>query len=79
MMKSEFDSRILTPVTPEEYEIIETVYTYYPDNEKLDKDLAATLYNTFGMRVFEDLYPRAKRVKDLDEQIHKLKLERNQL
>lgn len=79
MLKSEFDSRILAPVTPEEYEIIETVYTYYPDEGKFDKDLAATLYQTFGMRIFNDLYPRAKEVKNLETQIHELKIKRNQL
>ena len=72
MMKHEFETLVESKVTNEEYEIIETVYMDYPDNVgAAHKQLYATLYKTFGMRIFNDMYPRAKQVQELRVQISK--------
>ena len=73
MMKSEFysilqdiheDEGYIPNISDPDYRIIETVYTYYPDfGDKLE---AAVLYDTYGIRIFVDMYPRACRIRDLE-------------
>jgi len=65
MMKSEFEERIGTTIPEEEYEIIETVYTWYDDS--LDKDETARLYSLLGIAVFRDMYSRAVELQALDD------------
>ena len=80
MTKQEFESR-LEPgktVTDEQYKIIEYVYTYHPAiSNIMGKDQIAYLYNTFGMTVIKDMYPRAHRAYELDREIRasRIKLE----
>lgn len=52
------------PIKPAEYKLIEFVYTYHPLN--LSKQAAASLYNEFGVLIFLDLLPRAKKAAKLE-------------
>jgi hypothetical protein len=70
MMKHEFENLVGKKVTPEEYDIIETVYVNYPCiHHTTGKKQVAELYKTFGIRIFEDMLPRAKKVYELVIQI----------
>ena len=70
MMKVEFEELIEDQISQEDYSKIETVYVWYPSFG--DKRQAATLYREFGMRIFEDLLPRAEKARKLEEQMHDL-------
>lgn len=72
MMKHEFEQRIGREISNEDYEKVQTVYTYYPA-KGLDKDKVAEMYRIFGMRIFEDMLPRAKKVMELEIQIQQAK------
>jgi len=75
MMKQEFN-RIVKEKGGEEvanqaeYNIIETVYTWY--DERLTKAKTADLYLTFGMKVFYDMLPRAEKIRDIQSEIDAL-------
>lgn len=80
MLKYEFEERVrnlktsavkegheVTFTIPDrEYQIIQHVYNYYPG---LDKEAAARLYVDFGLRIFEDMTPRADKIADLEQKI----------
>ena len=60
MMKSEFLNLADTSdITAEDYNKVEIVYNYYPDIG--DKIVICHLYKTFGMRIIDDMLPRAKK------------------
>jgi len=70
MLKREFEELIQDHISQERYEVIETVYQFYPEIKDVGgKDQVAWLYMNFGLRVFEDMLPRAKQVVDLEAQI----------
>jgi hypothetical protein len=70
MMKHEFENLVGKEVTTEDYGIIETVYVNYPGIHHTNgKKQVAELYKVFGLRIFEDMLPRAKRVYELEIQI----------
>lgn len=69
MLKEEFESRIGQEVTWDEYKIIDTVYTWYP--EDMSKDRIAEIWKVGGMRVIKDMYPTAARMVDIDSRIRK--------
>lgn len=85
MMKEEFEKISGVQVTPEEYEIINTVYTWHPTIENCGgKEMIAELYNLGGMRLIKDMLPTAKKIKGLDLDIinvrsllHNLESKRN--
>jgi len=52
------------PISPTDYLLVEYVYTYHPLN--LSKEAAASLYNEFGMLIFLDLLPRAKKAAKIE-------------
>lgn len=70
MTKSELEEMIGGFVTDEEYQLIEEVYMYHPAicNES-GKEEVAELYKSFGIVIFYDMYPRAKKAKDIEENI----------
>ena len=70
MLKEEFESRIGREVTWDEYKIIDTVYTWYP--EDMTKDKIADIYKIGGMQMIKDLYPAAARMLDIDARIRRL-------
>jgi len=47
------------PIKPAEYKVVEFVYTYHPLN--ISKQAAASLYDEFGMLMFLDFLPRARK------------------
>lgn len=73
MLQSELESGIDMSVSEEDYELINTVYMYYPGIE--EKEQVYTLYKQFGMILFNDLHPRAKRLAELSEKIYRLERE----
>lgn len=56
MMKHEFEERVGGEISDQNYEIIETVYTWHPAiNEVGGKDQIATLYETGGMPLIKSI------------------------
>ena len=73
MMKTEFEDLIHGVVTDEEYELIETVYMWHPAIRNTSgKEEVAELYKSFGIIIFRDMYPRAMKLKEIDEEIRSL-------
>lgn len=67
MQKKEFEERIESTVTDEEYSVIEEVYMWHPSIRNTSgKDEVAELYKSFGMTIFYDMLPRAKKANELD-------------
>lgn len=70
MQKHEFEERIERTVTDEQYKIIEAVYMWHPSIRNTSgKDEVAELFKSFGMTIFHDMLPRAKKAQELDEQL----------
>ena len=77
MMKEEFirevkklNGDIEPNITPVDYTIIETVYTYHPSiNEVTGKYQIAYLYFHFGMRVIKDMLETANKCRCLEDKI----------
>ena len=63
----DFQGENARPITMEEYKLVEFVYTYHPLN--LDKQACANLFNEFGLVLFLDMLPRAKKAAELETQI----------
>ena len=79
MMKQEFEklANISIQLAQSEYEVIETVYTYYPSiHHTKGKEQVAELYKTFGLRIFEDMLKRAETIESIQNKIieHKQKI-----
>lgn len=55
------------PIKPAEYKLVEFIYDYHPLN--LSKQAAASLYDEFGMLIFLDLLPRAKKAAKIETDI----------
>lgn len=73
MMKSEFEDLIHGSVTDEEYELIEAVYMWHPAIRNTSgKEEVAELYKSFGLIIFKDMYPRAMKLKEINEEIRSL-------
>ena len=66
MLKEEFEERIGHPVSAEDYELIDRVYTWYPGIH--DKDDIVKIYALLGMTGIKDLTPRCLRLIDLERQ-----------
>lgn len=68
MQKQEFEERIERTVTDEQYKVIEEVYMWHSSIRNTSgKDEVAELYKSFGMTIFHDMLPRAKKAHELDE------------
>lgn len=76
MMKSEFEAMSGTKISKENYEMVETVYMYYPRIET--KDQIVAIYK-LGMVAINDLFPRAKELKEIEFKITELKNRANEL
>lgn len=55
------------PINPRDYKLVEFVYTYHPLN--LSKQAAASLYDEFGMLIFLDMLPRAKKAAKIETEL----------
>lgn len=72
MMKHEFEERVGGEISDQNYEIIETVYTWHPAiNEVGGKDQIATLYETGGMPLIKSMLEAANIMMDLDKERRK--------
>lgn len=73
MTKNELENLIHGSLTDEEYELIETVYMWYPAIRNTSgKEEVAELYKSFGLIIFKDMFRRAMKVKEIDEEIRSL-------
>ena len=69
MMKHEFEERVGGEISDQNYEIVETVYTWHPAiNEVGGKDQIATLYETGGMPLIKSMLEAANIMMDLDKE-----------
>lgn len=77
MMKHEFEERLGKQIEQELYEKIEVVYTWYPCQKEIafDKDYIVNLYDTFGVRIIDDMYNRASKAMNLHKEFNNLKSE----
>ena len=66
MLKEEFEDRIGHPVSAEDYELIDRVYTWYPGI--YDKDDIVKIYALLGMTGIKDLTPRCLRLIELEKE-----------
>lgn len=72
MMKHEFEERVGGEISDQNYEIIETVYTWHPAiNEVGGKDQIATLYETGGMPLIKSMLEAANIMMNLDKERRK--------
>jgi hypothetical protein len=63
--------------TEKEFEIIQTVYNYYPSiNDKRD---IAELYVKHGMILIKDMYARSKTIGELEDEIRGKRFELDKL
>ena len=82
MQKQEFEERIERTVTDEQYKVIEEVYMWHPSIRNTSgKDEVAELYKSFGMTIFHDMLPRAKKAhrEKLDAELEQLRENRMEL
>lgn len=80
MMKNDFEEMIGRSVTDEEYQLIEEVYLWHPAIRSTSgKEEVAELYKSFGIVIFYDMYPRAKKAKDIEKNIRMLDKTREEL
>lgn len=80
MMKSEFEDLIHGSVTDEEYELIETVYMWHPAIRTTSgKEEVAELYKSFGLIIFKDMFQRAMKLKEINEEIRSLNRAKDRL
>ena len=69
MMKHECEERVGGEISDQNYEIIETVYTWHPAiNGVGGKDQIATLYETGGMPLIKSMLEAANIMMDLDKE-----------
>ncbi len=74
MQKQEFEEMSGATLSEENYEIIETVYVYYPHiSETEGKTQVSDLYRMFGMAIFHDMYQRAALIQAKERQIGDLR------
>lgn len=88
MTREEFNSRVSSPVSAEQYRTIEYVYQHHPVIDAVKgKDQIAQLWEIGGVRIMLDMLPTAQQaadlesaiadtrrsLADLEEQLHKLK------
>ncbi len=80
MTKSEFEDLGHGSVTDEEYELIETIYMWYPAIRNTSgKEEVAELYLSFGIIIFKDMFQRAMKLKEIDGEIRSLNWTKDRL
>jgi len=73
MMKDELEKLIGKPVSMGEWDIIHQVYQYYPGIKDVGgKGQVAKLWEQFGIRIFQDMLPRAEKLAELDYEKQRL-------
>ena len=80
MQKEEFEDLIGHALSDRDYEIIETVYLYHPAIRDVSGvEEVAELYKSFDMTIFYDLFGRAKKNQDLEDQLHHTQAEADRI
>lgn len=80
MTKQEFESRAKRSISDNEYDKLEYVYAFHPSiDETKGKDQIALLWDTFGIRIIEDMMPTAKKAEELDNKIRTARIELDRL
>lgn len=80
MTKEEFEKNIGKKVDPEDYTVIEYVYTFHPSISETDgKKQIADLYKTFGMRVIKDMVQTAEKAEKLEAEIRAARIKLDNL
>ena len=70
MTREEFNGRVSSPVSAEQYRSIEYVYTWYPAIDAVKgKDQIAQLWEIGGARLMLDMLPTAQQAADLESAI----------
>lgn len=70
MTREEFNGRVSSPVSAEQYRAIEYVYTYHPAIDPVKgKDQIAQLWEIGGARLMLDMLPTAQQAADLESAI----------
>ena len=70
MTREEFNSRVSSPVSAEQYRSIEYVYTYHPAIDAVKgKDQISQLWEIGGARLMLDMLPTAQQAADLESAI----------
>ena len=76
MTKQELEILTNSPVSSDDYDAINHVYTFHPSiSETAGKQQIADLYKTFGMRIIMDMFPTACEAQKLEEGIRAKQLE----
>lgn len=71
MRKEEFEDLVGQALSDNDYETIETVYSYHPAIRDVSgKEEVAELYKSFGMTIFYDMIARAKWNQDRELLLH---------
>lgn len=76
MQKKEFEEMVGNPVSDADYDVVGTVYQWHPSvSETSGKEEVAELYKSFGITVFLDMLPRAKKNRELSMEFGRLRAE----
>lgn len=79
MLKQEFEEMVDQKVTEDEYIYIERVYLDYPTLVDIEKSVFVYVFKAIGMIGIMDLYQRAQKIHDLDEEISLLTSRKKEL
>lgn len=69
MTKQVLEQRIGHEISIEEYQRIKMVYENYPSLQQPTICNVAEMYQLFGMRIFLDMLPRARKTMELEKHI----------
>ena len=82
MTKSEFEKGLGRIISEHDYEIIEEVYAFYPEDpipsgfykgsEELE-NFYVKLYMVFGIKIFKDMLERARKMEKYLEELNQIK------
>lgn len=80
MTKQEFEERLGKTVNGRDYAKIEEVYTMHPSiSETEGKDQIVYLYETFGMRIIEDMLPTARKAREIEDGMRSARMQLERL
>lgn len=80
MNQQEFETRIKSAVSPEDFEIVQEVYIFHPSIPDVGgKDVIAKIWKQFGMRMIRDMLDTAQRMSGIESDINHEKIELDNL
>ena len=63
----QFQGEYARPINPDEYKVVEFIYTYHPCN--FSKDAVASIYNECGIIIFYDMFYTAKKACNAEQEV----------